>query len=412
MKLKGLALGLVIVTAVSGYAQSPYSFRRTLQRVRESNPSLRIQSFDIEATRADETTAGLRSNPILNNQTMMQVSPNHLPDGGGYLTRQNRQFWLQVTKEFDIYGKRDRRVKYAREITRLSENNLRETTRTVLRDAAISWLDAWYAYTKVDLLQQTQVNLDSLVLLNRVRLRNQVIPTTELTRTEVLAEQNTLQIRTARQEYVNQLTELKLQLGQADSIQIDVTDPVVSAFGEDSLMRFALDQRSDLVAAKSTLEAAYRNTELQKVLGKPSNEMGAIWNPQNAIPYAGVFLTFELPVYSRNQGEIQKSRILQQQAQDQITFTEKRINTELRTSLEAFKNHRQTLQRYQQVLQQSDKVLASVRYAYLKGATTLVDYLEAQRGWFDTRRTYYDALYEYRKSFVNVFYTSGLISQW
>ncbi|MBO9639922.1 MAG: TolC family protein [Siphonobacter aquaeclarae] len=411
MRLTRLVFGLAIV-AFPAFAQTPYSFRKTLDQVRQTNPVLRLQAMDVEATRSDEITAGLKSNPVLNNQTLLQLSSRHLPDGGGYLSARNRQFWLQLTKEFDLYGKRERKVRFAKGMTSLSENNLRETSRTVLRDAGLAWVDAWYASVRLDLLLQTQVNLDSLVLLNKVRLRNQVVTTTDLTRTELLAEQNSLQIRTARQNYANQLAQLKLQTGQTDSLQIDLSDPVLTPLLADSLLTFALNQRSDMQVARSGLEAADRNADLQQVLAKPRNEMGTIWNPQNAVPYLGIYLTFELPVFARNQGEIQKSRILQQQAQDLITFTQKRISTELRTALVTLHNHQNTIQKYQQILSQSDKVLASVRYAYLKGATTLVDYLEAQRFWFDTRQTYYDALYEYRKSFVEVLYTSGLISQW
>ncbi|MDQ1086722.1 TolC family protein [Siphonobacter sp. SORGH_AS_1065] len=412
MRIQALTIGLVMLVVSSSWGQTLYSFRKTLEQVRQSNPTLRLQNLDVAATQSDEITAGLKSNPFLNNQTLFQLSPRHLPNDGTFLSRQNRQFWLQLTKEFDIYGKRSRRVSLAQGLTQLSANNVKETSRNVLRDAALLWLDAWYASTKVTLLEQTQINLDSLVYLNRVRLRNQVVSTTDLTRTEVLSTQNALQLRTARQLYRNELSELTIQMGQPDSIQLDINDPVLSPFSVDSLLTYSQNQRSDVLAARSGLEAANRNRELQQVLAKPANEMGAIWNPQNAIPYAGVFLTFELPVFSRNQGEIQKSKILQQQAQDQLTFLQKRISVELRNALTSFQNHQRTLQQYEQLLLQSDKVLASVRYAYLKGATTLVDYLEAQRTWYDTRQTYYDALFEYRKSFVDVLYSSGLISQW
>ncbi|WP_420152953.1 TolC family protein [Siphonobacter sp.] len=407
-----LALGLVLVAYLGGYGQQVYSFRQTLKRVREANPTLQLQTLDIAASRSDEITAGLRSNPILNNQTLLQLSSKHLPADAGYLSRQNRQFWLQLTKEFDLYGKRTRRVAFAQGLTQVSEATLKENTRQVLRDVSLSWLDAWYASVKLDLLQQTQGNLDSLVAVNRVRLRNQVVSSSDLTRTEVFSERNAVLILTARQTYANQLMALQVQLGQTDSVQIDLKDPILSQVQFDSLLNYALEQRSDVQLARSGLEAAQRNVALQRVLAKPSNELGTIWNPQNAVPYVGVFLTFELPVFSRNQGEIQKSKILQQQAQDQRTFLEKRISVELRTAINTFRNHQRSIQRFEQLLRQSDQVLNSVRYSYVKGATTLVDYLEAQRAWYETRQSYFDALYDYRKSFVDVLYTSGLISEW
>ena len=80
----------------------------------------------------------------------------------------------------------------------------------------------------------------------------------------------------------------------------------------------------------------------------------------------------------------------------------------------AFKSHqtqRENLVKYESILSQSESVLNSVRYAYLKGGTTIIDFLEAQRTWFDTRQIYFDALLSYRKSYIQLLYSSGLITQ-
>ncbi len=411
-------------------AQAPLTLRQALEQVRANSPALRIERLNVNVAQADQITANLRPNPVLNNQTLFQLSqPAGLPTDQltGPLARQRRQFWLQATKEFDIHNKRQYRNRFAEASTNLAVRSVAETERGVLFDAANRFLDAWYARIQLALLQRAKANVDTLVQLNRVRLKDLVISSTDLTRTQLLSDQFDLQTRTARQDLRNRLNELRLALGTTDSITVAMNDSIVDpAFvnagppgllpvaraGVDSLLRTAVLNRTDVQAAQASLETARRNVDLQRVLAKPRNEAGLIWNPQNAVPYAGVFLTLELPVYARNQGEIQKARVLQDQAEQSARFVQVRFRSEIETAYQSFVSSRQNVDRYVAIRRDADRVLASVRYAYLRGATTLIDLLEAQRSWFDTQTAFYEALYTYRQNYVRLLYATGQISQY
>ncbi|GAB4022269.1 TolC family protein [Spirosoma koreense] len=418
---------LLLIGSVSlpASAQTILTLRQTLQRVRENSPALRVERFNINAAQADQTTANLRPNPVLNNQTLLQLTPTPGAEGANLLNRQRRQFWLQATKEFDIHNKRLYRSRFAEANTNLAVRSVAETERGLLFDAANRYLDAWYARIQLALLERAKANVDTLVQLNKVRLKNLVITTTDQTRTQLISDQYDIQTRTAIQELRNRLSELRLVVGSADSVTVALNDSIVNpAFSNplrlyptistsaDSLFRLASTTRSDVQVAQANLESARRNVDLQQVLAKPRNEAGLIWNPQNAIPYAGVFLTLELPVYSRNQGEIQKSRVLQEQAGQAAALVQARIRSEVETAYQSFMTSRQNIDRYIAIRRDADQVLASVRYAYLRGATTLIDLLEAQRSWFDTQTAYYQTLYTYRQNYVRLLYATGQINSY
>ena len=343
----------------------------------------------------------------------------------GLLNRQRRQFWLQATKEFDIYNKRGYRNRFAEANTTLAVRSVAETERNVLFDAANRFLDAWYARVQLVLLQRAKANNDTLVQLNKVRLKNLVITSTDLTRTQLISDQYEVQTRAARQDVQSRLNDLRFVLGRADSINVVVNDSIINpAFNNpltlypsitasaDSLFRLAAANRTDVQVAAANLEAARRNVDLQQVLAKPRNEAGIIWNPQNSVPYAGVFLTIELPVYSRNQGEIQKSRVLQTQATQAAALVQARIRAEVQTAYQSYITSRQNVTRYVDIRRDADQVLASVRYAYLRGATTLIDLLQAQSSWFDTQTAYYQILYTYRQNYVRLLYATGQINSY
>ncbi|MBN8825937.1 MULTISPECIES: TolC family protein [unclassified Spirosoma] len=404
-------------------AQVTLNLRQTLQQVRTNSPALRVERLNINVAQADQVTANLRPNPLLNNQTLFQLTPTPGSEAVGLLSRQRRQFWIQATKEFDIYNKRTYRNRAAEANTNLAIRSVAETERNLLFDAANRYLDAWYARIQLALLQRAKANVDTLVQLNRVRLKNLVITTTDLTRTQLISDQYDLQTRTAQQDLRNRLNELQLVLGIADSVNVALNDSIIHpAFTNplrlyptinstaDSLLRLATANRTDVLAAEATIESAKRNVDLQQVLAKPRNEAGFIWNPQNAIPYAGVFLTIELPVYSRNQGEIQKSRVLQEQASQAATLVQTRIRSEVQTAYQSFMTSRQNIERYVGIRRDADQVLASVRYAYLRGATTLIDLLQAESSWFDTQTAYYQSLYTYRQNYVRLLYVTGQIN--
>lgn len=419
---------LCACSVITASAQTTLTLRQTLQQVRENSPALRVERLNINAAQADQITANLRPNPVLNNQTLFQLqqTPGTLVPSGegvGVLNRQRRQFWLQATKEFDIHNKRTYRNRFAEANTNLAVRSVAETERGLLFDAASRYLDAWYARIQLALLQRAKANVDTLVQLNRVRLKDLVISSTDLTRTQLISDQYDIQTRTAQQDLRNKLNDLRLVIGAADSINVALNDSIINPSftnplslypsvnaSADSLMQLASTTRTDVRAAEANLESARRNVDLQQVLAKPRNEAGLIWNPQNSVPYAGVFLTLELPVYSRNQGEIQKSRVLQEQAGQAAALVQRQIRAEVQTAYQSFATSRQNIERYVGIRRDADRVLASVRYAYLRGATTLIDLLQAQTSWFDTQTAYYQALYTHRQNYVRLLYVTGQIN--
>lgn len=421
MTVRKLIACLLAVHAFAGpvVGQVPLTLRQALQQVRTNSPALRVERLNIPVAQADQITANLRPNPILNNQTLFQLGqgptvPASVDQTVGALSRQRRQFWLQATKEFDIFNKRQYRNRFAEARATLATRAVDETERGLLFDAANRYLDTWFAHIQLNLLQRAKANVDTLVQLNKIRLKDLVISSTDLTRTQLLSDQYDIQTRTARQELLNRQNELRLVLGARGDIDVASSDSLVdmSAYlpAPDSLLRLAATTRADVREAEANLETARRNVDLQQVLARPRNEAGIIWNPQNAVPYAGVFLTLELPVYARNQGEIQKSRVLVDQAGQAASLVQVRLRSEIETAYQSFVTSRQNVDRYTGIRRDADRVLASVRYAYLRGATTLIDLLEAQRSWFDTQTGYYQTLYAYRQSFVRLLYVSGQIN--
>lgn len=408
MMLCGL-FGLVLPVS----AQTAYSLQKALQAARVNNPVLKASSYNIPLAEADIVTAKLRPNPTLNNQSLQLMQPAYYAPGTEWQNGKNRQVWWQLTKAFQLPSQRRYKIDAATQAATIAQKEYDETERQVFLDVAGKWLDTWAAQKQLSILQAAKNNIDSLVTINQLRLKNQVITQTDLSRTELLSRQYALQIVSAGQQYNNETAALKFMLGIGETPGIDTSDQFVFRFPADldSMLQQALNTRSDMMALKSTVNLASANIRLQKSYAFPTPELGVIYNPQNTIKYLGFYGTIQIPLFSRNQGEIKKSNVLKQQAEQELISAQGQVQTELSSAYHTYQVQKQNLQHFDELLLQSESILNSVKYSYLHGGTTIIDFLEAQRGWLETQQQYYETMQQYRQSYIKLLYASGLINQ-
>ncbi|PUZ26997.1 outer membrane protein, cobalt-zinc-cadmium efflux system [Chitinophaga costaii] len=406
-----LGAALLLMANLPLSAQTIYTLQKALQTAKATNPVLKTQSFDVHIAESDITSAKLRPNLNLSNQTLQQVD-KYAPNtswASGY----NRQTLWQLAKPIQWPNQRKYKIDVANQRFAVSQKNYAEEERNLFLEVGAKWLDVWTAQRQLELLKVANSNVDSLVAINRLRQEKQVITTTELYRTQLLSNQYRLQIINAQQTFDNELKNLKLLLGVADSVAIDTTDTFTTIFGgnADQLLQQALSNRTDLQLANAAMTASASNVQYQKSLAAPQPLVGVIYNPQNKVQYVGFTAAIDLPFWNRNQGEIRKSQYVQQQSAQNLQAIQLQINTEVQTAYNSFVTQQHNLDNFTQVLAQSENILSSVRYAYLKGGTTIVDYLEAQRSWLETRQGYYDTVDAYRKAYIQLLYATGLINQ-
>lgn len=404
-----------ILFSLPSAAQQSLSLKQSLKIAKADNPILKTAYYNIDMAQTDVISARLRPNLILNNQTLQQVNSKYFPEGTNFYNGRNRQVWWQLTKEFRLPSQRKSGIDLSEQGVKVEQKNYAELERNLAFQVGNQWLDAWVLRSKLDLYNEAQKNIDSLLKINELRLKNQVITKTDLIRTRLVSEQYKLQTRNIKQNYINSLKDLHYLLGRQDSISVDVNDSSdvieLSELSLDTLLRYGYENRTDVLAAQSAILHSEYDLRYQKSLAYPTPELGMIWNPQNTVPYVGFFGTIAVPIFNRNQGNIARSQTAQRQNQQQLESIKKQINAEIQTAYMSYHTQRENLNRYREILTESENVLNSVRYAYLKGGTTIVDFLEAQRTWFDTRQLYYDEVLAYRKSYIELLHSTGLIYQ-
>ncbi len=408
-----IALSTFIVFGLQTEAQTTLTLQRALQTAKNNNAHLQAEQLNIGLAQTDIITAKLRSNLVLNNESLQQAAPAQFAPNTNWHNGQNREVLWQLTKTFQVAGQRRHRIAVANRSVSLAAETFAETARDLLRAVGTKWVEVWAAQKKLDMTAIARNNIDTLISTNQIRYKNQVITQTDMIRTELLAKQYAIQYSTKEEELSNARKELQLLLSIQDSLAIDTTAYMLSTptMALDSLILQSLQNRSDILAARLLINVSDSNIKLQKSLAVPQPEFGLIWNQQNTVPHVGIYAAIGLPFFNRNQGEIRKSYLIKEQAQRGLYAVQSQLQTEIETAHASYRLQQRNLEKFDLLLAQAQSILDNVQYAYLKGGTTLIDFLEAQRSWLDTQQDYYDVLQQYRQSYIQLLYATGLINQ-
>ncbi|MDN6280171.1 MAG: TolC family protein [Psychroflexus sp.] len=409
-KILGLLLMLICVQL---NAQEIYSLKKALQTAKANNTRLKSEKFDINIAESDILTAKLRPNLSFSNESLQLINSSEFTSNTSWYNGENRETFWELSKPIQLAGQRKNKIEIANKNVEFTEKNYAEVERHLFLDVAEKWLQVWAAQKQLDIIDIAKDNVDSLVKTNQRRYESQVITQTELFRTELLAKQYATQFKTAKQEVNSNQRELGYLLGSPKEVEIDTTAHFLFKIPDqvNDLVDKALEKRSDIQSTKSLIEVSKSQIDLEKSLAYPTPEIGVIYNPQGTVPFLGISFSIDLPVFDRNQGEIQKSRHRQEQAEQQLKSLKKELYTEVTVAHENYKVQQQNKEDFKELLEQSQTILNNVKHAYLKGGTSIIDFLEAQRSWLETQQQYYDVLESYRQSYISILYASGLINQ-
>ncbi|MDP4210640.1 MAG: TolC family protein [Bacteroidota bacterium] len=414
MRIRIIPFGMLFLFFGSvAFAQTPVTLQQALALSRKNNAFYQAEKQSVDIAQADVTTAQLKPNPSVSVGVQQLTSSKYFPENTGFFSSANRQVSYQVSKPFQVAGQRKYKIQQAQAGVTLAQTNLFDFERNMLGEAAGQWLDVWYAAKKAEIIQKAGINSDTLVKVSRIRLKDQAITTTEFSRTQIMDSQYKLMLLSARQDFKSQWENLQYLLGTHDSLRID--DEGLSLLplpkSVDSLLNYAMHNRTDLLVCQQTIEKSKVEIMLQQALAKPQPEVAVGYSRQNQVPYWGVSVSVPLTVYDRNQGEIAKAKVTAQQAESTAQATILKIKSEVKIAFNEYMTNKATFEKYHDIYAQSESVLKTVKFSYLRGGTTIVDYLEAERNWFDLQNQYFDAMYNYRKSLINVLVVSNLITK-
>ena len=125
----------------------------------------------------------------------------------------------------------------------------------------------------------------------------------------------------------------------------------------------------------------------------------------------GFFFSTNLPVFNRNQGEIERARQEQQQIAARYRAVQAAVENEVDTAYAQYEIARTTVEKIEStMLNKARDVRQITEYSYRRGEATFVEFLDATRAYNETIQSYNEARAEYARTLYLIDSVSGKVA--
>jgi outer membrane protein, heavy metal efflux system len=403
-----LACALTGSAFAQGTGPTSITLDDAIQMALQHNHNLLAARTTIQQSEADEKAANVRPNPSLfaDWEYLPLGSPAHQNPSvyggqsiGDYL-HNNTEADIGLSYLIERGKKRQHRLQAAKDLTTQTRSLVTDNERTLTFAVASLFVNVQLAQSTIELAQKDLISFQKTVDLGEVRYNKGAISEDDFLKIKLQLLQFETDYQQAELAKVQALSDLRQLLGY-ESVAADYD--VAGAFDyqalkgnlEDFQLK-AIQNRPDLRAAQQGITAARSQYEVQKTIAKPDVTVQGNYSHVNAINAVTFYGSIPLPIFNRNQGQIEHARIAITQAQEQEKAANGQALTDVRDAYEGLRVSDRIVGLYRSGyldVAQKDRDIAE--YAYQRGAASLLDFLDAERNYRATQLAYRQALASY-----------------
>jgi outer membrane protein, heavy metal efflux system len=403
LRRAGGAIWAVGLLAVAARAQTALTWEQVRAKFEAANPTLKAAQLNIDEDRAAEITAYLRPNPDL---TLSSDGTQITPYQGIWRPLAGTDISTSFSYLHERQHKRELRLDQARKSTEIAGSTYQDQERNLLYNLRSAFVQTLQAKA---VLQNAQENLqywDRELAVNRNRYQAGDLALGDLERLELQRAQfesdlvtATVNLRTAKIQLL-MLLDLRTPLEQFDVAgPYDFVDHLRPL---EEFRHMAVESRPDLKAAVQSVDLA-KTTHLLAVSNGSTDPTYSAWwthNPSFNNPYdyetLGLSVTIPLRIFDRNQGEKARTQIDIGRNERLRDATEAQVFSDVDSAYVTLLSAVDLLRPYRDTYL---KLAASSRdrfaFSYQNGGASLLDYLDAEKAYRDTRLTYLNLIGSY-----------------
>ncbi len=375
-----------------------------------NNYDIQIARQEADKSKADLTTAQRRPNPILSGSYDYLDVKHHFRDvsaaAAGLAT-------LHIDHPIELGGKRDHRINTAYEGIEYA-NNLFEETK---REQFFNLIDAYYL-VQADVTDLTNAianrnDFKDLLIIAQAKFDHGFLSQIDLEKLKLQAidYDNDVNSYNAALSSDTEALAFLLSLNLKDVTLSPLVLPEDFSKSLDDLIMYAQQNRSDCLAARQNIKLSNASVELEKSNGIPDITVGIEienYAPTYSDPLIGVSAAMPLPIYDRNQGAIQKARIVALQATTLESKTLQQAASEVRQAFIQYQSQ-QFIHSSMQHGFESAKILKEKQEKIfaLKGISIL-ELLDAQKSYREYQRNMTKSIIDLHIALAHLKLFSGL----
>jgi len=372
-----------------------------LALLRRQNPEVLSAALQVRAAHGDVTTARLYPNPTLSGAAgdfaIGPTNPHGLSVGQTVVGE------VGLEQEILLWGKRSKRIATASAREAAAEAARADLDRTLSFTLRSRFTDVLITSERLALAQENLAHYRETVRVSEARARTGEISPADLDK--IMLEQRTFEREVADAEVDRRqaVAEL-LPLVGLDAVDVEAAgDLAVPPVPDDAarLTGDALARRPDLRAAERAVEAADAALALARAEAWPNVTLGVEYtHSQHTIAgdladQVGGTMSVPLPVFDRNQGDIERAEAEALIARHEVAKLRLEIPQEIRSALGAYAVARDRVRRFEEAfLREASEARQAAEVSYREGASSLLEFLEAERAYVGTQRDHLDALHD------------------
>jgi cobalt-zinc-cadmium efflux system outer membrane protein len=370
-----------------------------IQLALEHNHNLKAAQTTIQQNQALEITANLRPNPVLTADA--QFLPVFQPDNftADYIDNV-AQFDIGVSYLFERGKKRQHRLQAAEDTTAQTKSTVADNERTLTFSVAQQFVSVQLAESTLDLAIEDMKSFQNTVDISQARYKAGDISEGDYLKIKLQLLQFQSDVSQAQLAKIQALVGLRQFLGyQTVGADYDVSgdfDYLPVTVKLEDLQAKALQSRADLRATQQGVVAAKSQHELAKANGKVDVTGTLNYDHVSATSAASVFGSFQIPIFSRNQGEIARTNYAINQAQELELAANDQVMSDVLNAYESVRDNDQVVSLYRAGYLDAAKESRDItEYSYKRGAASLLDFLDAERSYRATELAYRQSLAAY-----------------
>ncbi len=393
-----ISIFLALAPGASAQAPVRITLDQAIDLAISHNHALKATQTQIQQSQAQEITAALRPNPNLTADSLfIPIEPQNFTSS----TLANvTEFDVGISYLFERGGKRHHRIEAARDLTSQTRYQVSDSERALIFNTAQQFIAVQLAESNLDLANQDLASFQNTVNIAKEQYKAGAISEGDLLKITLQLLQFQTDVSSAKVAKVEALANLREFLGyNAVPANYDVEGDLnyqPLQVNQDDLLLKALKNRPDLLAARQGVQAAESQYTLAKANGKVDITGALTYSHVADQNLLGVTVSLPLPIFDRNQGEIARTRYAMTAAQETAYAASDTVLTDVNSAYQAFSGNQEVVSLYVGgYLKQAQDSRDISEYAYRRGASSLLDFLDAERSYRATQLAYRQALANY-----------------
>ena len=309
---------------------------------------------------------------------------------------------VQIEQAINLAGQRNKRIRLEKINHQSALLQFEEVARTLNSELKETCVEMYFLTKSVQIYDKEITSLEELLLFYKNMAEKGNISLLELSRMQALL----LSLKKEKNDAVNELVskrgnlKMLLNLPVAQEIEILLDETMLSRLDLSSLSLADLDSllpsRPDQRLAFSILEASKANLKLQRSLSAPEFAIQGIYDRAGNFinNYFAVGLSFSVPIFNRNQGNIKSAKLEIEKSLKEKEYTENKANSELYVAYSRLEKAMELYQSADDDLEKNfNRLLEGVNENFRKRNISMLEFVDYYESYKETSLQ----LYETRK---------------